>query len=137
MATKKYADRGFLYVNGILTANIKSIKVTIDESVTVVDTMTANKRSSGFKQGNRKVSGSFDLEVEDQRPSIDMAFLYGQDVSVIFQMGTAGDRWQLTGLTQGNQDMSTSVGDSGKTINFMALDAINENGPTVNAQIGF
>lgn len=137
MAVTFYADRGFLVVNGKPTANIKSIELTIDEAVTVVDTMTANKRSAGFKKGNRKVSGTFELEIEDQRAAVDLAFQYGNEVDAIVQVGAAGDRYQVKALTQNTQSLKSSVGDAGKTISFSALDAVNENGPAVNAQWGF
>jgi hypothetical protein len=137
MATKFYADRGFVTINGVELGNLKSVKWMIDEAVTAVETMTRNKRAAGYKQGNRKVSGSFELEVEDQKGQIDLAFQYGNDVTIICQLGTAGERWQLKGLVQNSQDLSGSVGEAGKTIAFTCLDAVNENGPGVNAQAGF
>ncbi|RYZ86064.1 MAG: hypothetical protein EOP06_15180 [Proteobacteria bacterium] len=56
MATDFFADRGTIFINSREVAHAKSLKLTIDESVTVVDTMTKNKRSAGYKKGNRKVS---------------------------------------------------------------------------------
>lgn len=135
--TTYFADRGYLTINGVEVANIKSIRFTKDEAVTVVSTMARNKRDAGYKQGNLKVTGSFELEIEDQRPSIDLAFQYGNVVNAIVQVGTAGDRYLLSSLVQNNQDISTSVGESTKSINFTALDAVNENGPGVNSILGF
>ena len=136
MATTFFADRGTLLVNGVAVAHVKSLKYTIDEAIQRVDTMTVNKRSAGWKKGNRKVSGSFELEIPDQKAQIDLAFSYGQDISVVAQIGTAGERHSLLGLVQTAQDISSSVGDASKAINFEALDAVNENGPAVNAAIG-
>jgi len=137
MATNFYADRGFLTINGVQKQNIKSIKWTVDESLTRVETMTANRRTAGYKKGNRKITGSIELEVPDDKAEIDLAFLYGQDVNAICQLGNSGERWTLKGLAQSNQDYSGSVGDASKTINFEAIDAVNEGGPGVNAVIGY
>lgn len=131
-----YADRGYAFINGIEAPNVKSIKWTVEESVTRVDTMTRNKRSSGWKKGNRKVTGSFELEVPDDRPQFDLAFQYGQDVTIVATLGN-GERHSLKGIVQTSQDLSGSVGETSKTINFEAIDAVNENGPAVNAGIGF
>jgi hypothetical protein len=137
MATNFYADRATAYFNGVAAANIKSLKLTIDSAVSVVETMTANKINPGYKQGNKKVSGSFEFAIEDGKPSPDLSFLYGQDVTFVGQFGTAGDRFTIKGFQQNNQDLSGSVGDAGKTVAFTALDAVNENGPGVNSILGF
>jgi len=131
-----YADRGFLFVNGTEKANLKDIKWNVDESLQRVDTMSRDRRSSGWKKGNRKVTGSFTLEVPDQKAEIDLSFKFGQAVTVICSLGTKGERWQLLGLEQSSQDFSGSVGDASKTINFEAIDAVNENGSAVNSEIG-
>lgn len=136
MATQFFADRGFLIVNGVQVAHVKSLKYTIDESISRVDTMTANKRSAGWKKGNKKVTGSFELEIPDQSAQIDLAFAYGNEISVIAQIGQSSERHSLLGLVQTNSDISSSVGDATKSINFEAQDAVNENGPAVNAVIG-
>lgn len=137
MSTTFFADRGHIIINGVEIANVKSAKLTIDESVSVVSTMTSTKRDAGYKQANKKVTGSMELEIPDQKAQIDLAFQYGNDVSAIFQAGAAGDRYLVKGMVQNNQDLSTSVGDATKTIAFTALDAVNENGPGVNSQAGF
>lgn len=137
MSTQFYADRGSVFSNGVAWANVKSIKLNIDNAVSVVETMTANKISPGFKQANKKVSGSFELAPLDGSPAPDLSFLYGQDVTLITQVGTNGDRYTVKGVQQMNKDISTSVGDAGLTISFSALDAVNENGPGVNSPLGF
>jgi len=137
MGVNFYADRGFVTVNGVEVGDLKSLKFTKDESVTVVETMTRNKRSAGFKQGNLKVTGSLEMEIQDQKAQIDLAFQYGNEVNVIFHVGTSSERYSLLGLTQNSADLNASVGETSKTINFMALDAVNENGNSVNSAIGF
>ena len=137
MATTYFADRGTLQINSIVVAHIKSLKVTIDDSVSRVDTMTSNRRSSGWKKGNRKVSGSFELEVPDQKAQIDLSFQYGNEITATASFGTSSERFTIIGMVQTTSDISGSVGDVTKSINFEAIDAVNENGVAVNAQIGF
>jgi hypothetical protein len=137
MATNFYADRGSVFVNGVAWANIKSMKWTADAAVSVVETMTANKVSPGYKQGNQKVSGSLELAVPDVGSVPDLAFLYGQDVTIICQLGSAGDRHTLKGVAQNNRDNQASVGDAGTTLAFTALQDVNEGGPGVNSVLGF
>jgi hypothetical protein len=137
MATTFYADRGFVTINGVQKVNLKSCKWTVDEAVSRVETMTADRTTAGFKKGNRKCTGSMELDVPDSKAEIDMAFLYGQEVSIVCQLGTSGERWTLSGVVQTNQDMSASVGEAMKSINFEARTASNEGGPAVNSQIGY
>lgn len=134
--TTYYADRGTLLINGVPALHVKSLKFTIDEAITIVNTMSANRRSAGFKKGNRKVTGSFELEIPDQQAQLDLSFAYeGNDFSVTVMVGKNSEKYSLIGLVQTNQDLSSSVGETAKTINFEALDAINQGGPTVNASV--
>jgi hypothetical protein len=137
MAAKYYADRGFITINGVQKVNLKSVSWTVDESLTRVETMTANRTSAGYKKGNRKISGKMELEVQDDKAEIDLAFLYGQDVNIICQLGNDGERWSLGGIAQASQEFSGSVGDASKSLSFEALTAVNEGGPGVNSDIGF
>lgn len=137
MSTNFYADRATAFFNGTAVANLKSLKITIDEAVSVVETMTKDKISSGYKSGNKKVTGSFEFAIPDNSPSPDLSFLKGQDVTFIGQFGVAGDRFTVKGFQQSNQDLSGSVGEAGKTISFLALNCINEGGPGVNSPLGF
>ena len=137
MATTYYADRGSLIINGIEVANVKSVKFTIEESISRVDVMTKNHRTSGYKKGNRKVSGSFELAILDQQAQLDLSFLYqGNDISVSCKVGQKSESYTLIGLVQTNSDISASVGETSKTINFEALDAVNEGGSAVNSIVG-
>lgn len=133
--TTFFADRGFVTINGVELANLKSVRWTIDEAISVVSTMSRNRIDAGFKKGNKKISGTMELEVPDTKAQIDLAFAYGQEVNVICTLGN-GERHQLIGLVQNSQDLNGSVGETSKTINFMALNAVNENGPAVNSDIG-
>lgn len=137
MATQFYADRAFVTINGVQKLNLKSVKWTVDEAVTRVETMTADRTTAGFKKGNRKCTGSMELEVPDNKAEIDLAFQYGNEVAIICQLGTNGERWTLSGIVQTTQDMNGSVGEAMKSINFEARVAVNEGGPAVNSQVGF
>ena len=135
--TTFFADRGTLFANSKELAFVKSVKLTIDESITRVDTMSRDYRSAGYKKGNRKVSGSFEVEIPDQKAQIDLAFLYKNDITMVAAFGTNGERFTLIGIVQTSQDLNGGVGDTGKSISFEAIDAVNENGSSVNAVIGF
>jgi hypothetical protein len=135
--TNFYADRGFVTINGKAKVNLKSVKWTIDESVTRVECMTADRSTSGYKKGNRKISGSMELEIPDNKAEIDLAFLYGNEVGIICSLGENGERHSLSGIVQTKADFNGSVGEASKTIDFEARTAVNENGPAVNSQIGF
>lgn len=133
-----FADRGFATINGVEVALLKSIKWTVDNKVTRVDAMSRDHASSGFKRGNKTITGSFEFDVRDDQPQIDLSFLYGQaGVNIVAQLGTNSERWSLIDVVQTTQDFTASVGESGKTINFEARDCVNEKGTAVNSIIGF
>lgn len=132
--TKLFADRGFLVINGVEAAHVKNISVTKDEGLSVVNTMTRNRRSAGFKKGNLSVSGSLELDIEATQAQIDLAFKYGQEINVVFEAG--GERHTIIGFEQASAGINSSVGDASKSISFIALDLVNENGPAVNSNIG-
>lgn len=135
--TNFYADRGTLFINSKQVADIKDLKLTIDESISRVDNMSANKRSSGYRKGNRKVSLSFSFDLPDNQAKPDLSYQYGNDISVVAAFGASGERYSVIGIVQNSADLSSSVGDASKSISCEAIDAINENGAAVNAQIGF
>lgn len=136
MSTKFYADRGALYIEGKFLTDVVSIDCSVDEAISVKETMTADKISLGFAKGNKKVSGSFQCEIEDDKAQIDLAFAYGREINVVFAVGKASERLNIKGLVQNSLALKSSVGSSDKTISFLALDAINEGGPSVNSSIG-
>ena len=134
--TKFYADRGQIYINGKFLSDVSSIDLSIDEAITVKETMTANKISSGYAKGNKKVSGFFKCEIEDIKAQIDLAFAYGQEINVVAAFGANSERYNIKGLVQNTQALTSAVGSADKTISYLALDAVNEGGPAVNSSIG-
>lgn len=129
-----FSDRGFITINGVEAMHVKNISVSKDEGLQVVNTMTRNRRSAGFKKGNLSVSGSLEFDIPADKAQLDLAFNYGNDINVVFEFG--GERHQAIGLEQSSAALSGSVGDSSKSISFLALDLVNENGPAVNSGIG-
>lgn len=134
--TKFYADRGQIFINGKLLSDVTSIDLTVDEAISVKETMTANKISQGFAKGNKKVSGSFKVEIEDVKAQIDLAFAYGQEINVVAAFGANAERINIKGLVQNTIALNAAVGSADKTISYLALDAVNEGGPAVNSVIG-
>ena len=133
---KLYADRGQLLINGKQAMDLVSIDLNIDEAITVKETMTANKISLGYAKGNKKVSGSFGLAIPDDQAQLDLAFKYGSEISVVALFGANSERYNITGLVQNTQALKSGVGSADKTINYLALDAVNEGGPAVNSPVG-
>jgi len=131
---KLFADRGFLTANGFELAWVKDIDAEIDDAVAIVDTMSRNHRSAGYKQGNRKASVSATLEIEALKAQVDFSLADPTvDVTLVFEVG--GERWTLSQMRQATQSMKASVGDGSKSLKLLALDAVNENGTSVNTGI--
>lgn len=133
---KLYADRGSLFINGKFAFDVTAIDLSIDEAISVAETMTQDRISLGYKKGNKKVSGSFKFELDDQKAQIDLSFQYGNSINIVAAFGTNSERYNIKDLVQNTQSLTSSVGSADKTINFMALDAINEGGPAVNSTVG-
>jgi hypothetical protein len=132
--TKLFADRAFITVNGFELVHCKSADLEQDEALAVVDTMTRNHRSAGYKQGNKKISLSLELEVESLKAQLDLALANPDaDVQVVYELG--GERVICTGVRQASSSMRGSVGDGSKSLKLVALDAVNENGTSVNSDI--
>lgn len=129
-----FADRGTVLLNSKELAFCKSVKVTIDESISQVDHMSSDYIGSGYKRGNKKVTGSFELDIPITAAQIDLAIKNGQQVALAFIFG--GEKYTVKDMVQSSQDLTGSVGEAGKTINFMALNCINENGQITNSTYG-
>ena len=133
-----FADRGSATINGREVALLKSLKWTIDNKVSRVDTMTRDRSSSGWKKGNQSITGTFVFDVRDDQPQPDLSFLYGQEgVNITTGLGTKSERYSLLDIVCTTTDFSASVGETSKTVNFEARACVNENGQAVNSIIGF
>lgn len=132
--TQLFADRMFFEINGFEAVHCKSGRVSTNENLTRVDTMNRKRRSAGYKRGNKHISLSLDLDIEENRAQIDLAV---KDPSVDIRLVAicGGERYTCTGVAQSSMEMNASVGDSGKSLSLEALDIVNENGTSVNVDI--
>lgn len=131
---KEYADRAFVTINGIAAADVQTANVARTQNLTRVETMTRNKRSAGFKKGNLGVTGSLEVAIKKLQAAIDLAIIDPSvEVNLIFEVG--GDRYTVKDLAESDMTLTGSVGDASKSINFEAIDIINENGNSVNSII--
>ena len=131
---KEYADRAFVTINGIAAADVQTANVARTQNLTRVETMTRNKRSAGFKKGNLGVTGSLELAIKKLQAQIDLAIIDPSvEVNLVFEVG--GDRYTVKDLAESDMTLTGSVGDGTKSINFEAIDIVNENGFSVNSII--
>lgn len=131
---KLYADRMFFEVNGNEVVDVVSGEINSDESLQVVDTMTSNYRSAGYKKGNKKVSLKLELAMTRKESQIDLALADEEaEVNVVAICG--GERYIAKDVGQASMGMRASVGDASKSLDLMALDLVNENGTSVNTII--
>ena len=134
MATKLFADRAFITINGFEAMHVKSANLKISEALARVETMTRNRRTAGYKRGNKSIQLSVTLDIEAKKAQIDAAIADPTaEINCVFEVG--GERYNATGLAVSDTSLDGSVGDSSKSINFEALDVVNENGTAVNVDI--
>jgi len=134
MAQKLFADRAFITINGFETAHVKTSNLKSSESLSRVSTMTRNRRDPGYKRGNKSIQISLTLEIEQQKAQIDLAIADPTaDVQLVYECGA--ERYNALGLAQSEMTLDGSVGDANKQITLEALDLVNENGTSVNADI--
>ena len=132
---KIYADRAFIEINGTEVADVESLDLTVSESLSRVETMTRNKRSAGFRKGNKVVNGSFTLAVESDRSQVNLGLKDpSSTANLAFTMG--GERFSVIDVEEAEMSHSGSVGNATKTIRFEALDVVDENGRSRLADFG-
>lgn len=128
---KEYADRAFVTINGLAVADLQTANFTRTQNLTRVETMTRNKRSAGFKKGNLGLTGSLEVAIKKLVAAIDLAIIDpAKEVNLVFEVG--GDRYTIKDLAESDMSMTGSVGDASKSINWEAIDIVNENGQSVN-----
>jgi hypothetical protein len=124
---KIYADRAFLEINGVEILDIESIDYDINENLTRVETMTRNRRSAGFRKGNKAINLSTTLAVETDRPQLNLALKDpAATMNLVIEMG--GERLSFIDCEQSQQTGSGTVGNANKTLNLEAIDFVDENG---------
>ncbi len=121
-----YADRARIYVNGVEVLDVQSVTVNLNDATKVVPTMTADRRNKGWTRGNREITVSCELAVQDKLASAKMENIDydSQDVSMLFQQGA--DKYLIKDLCVNTMSQSaSSVGTEGKkTYQFFALDIV-------------
>lgn len=129
-----FADRGFATINGYEAEHLKSMSMTVNENLSRADHMTRNRRSSGFKRGNKHISISLEFDVPSRKAAFDLAVADPDaEVNLVFECG--GERFTILDLGQSSMGINTSVGDATKNFEYEAIDIVNENGTSVNAVI--
>ena len=129
-----FADRGFVFVNGVNYGDLTSAQVNCDLAVNEVDTMTKNNVAAGYNKGNKRISVTLDQAIRKNVPTIDLALAdEDADIRLVFEVGT--DRYTVTDVALASWGISTSVGSASKNLQLKGLDLVNENGASVNASI--
>ena len=131
---KKFADRGFISVNGVELAHLTTASVTRATGVQRKSTMTRSGRDAGYSSANLSIQVSLELAIEKNKAQIDLALADDDaDVKIVFEVG--GERLSVIGVVESSMTLNSSVGDASKSISLEALDIINELGDSVNAGI--
>jgi len=121
-----FADRMFIELNGIEVAEVETADYTINENLTRVETMTRNRRSAGFRKGNKSIQLNLTLAIENLVAQINLA-LKDPASTANFVVIMGGDRLSFIDLEQGQQTGTGSVGTANKTLNLEAIDVVDEN----------
>lgn len=134
MATKLFASRAFLLINGFESLHLRTANLKCSESLARVETMTRDRSSAGYKYGNRSIQISATFDIENARAQIDPAIADPtKEVSMVFECG--GERYIAGGVKASDMSIDASVGETSKAINFEALTLVNQNGVSVNVDI--
>jgi len=130
-----YADRAYLSINGVEVLDLENITVKVSDGTKAVQTMTRNRRHKGFVKGNREITASFSVAVQQAlgSPKIESIDFNSQDVALTADFsseGGAGDRYSLVGLDFVDMDQGASgVGSEvKKSFNMVAIDIIDQVG---------
>lgn len=128
-----YADRGFVSINGLELLDVESISVKVSDGTKAVPTMSRNRRNKGVVKGNREISASVTVAVQNKlaTPKLEALDYENQSVALTFEHG--GDRYTLVDLDFVDTDQGASgVGAEGKkSYNLIAMDIIDQKGNSV------
>lgn len=137
MATK-FADRGFISINGAPIADVKNIEVRRNPTARAVPTMTRNGRNKGYVQGNLEIQVNFAIAIENllARPKIEAIDYENNDVALTFEVGA--DQFVCVGLFPGDYaDRTPGVGQEAETtFTLGALDVVDSFGNSALFQLG-
>ena len=126
----KYADRGFITVNGARLADLQSATLRQNENARVVPTMSRNGRNRGFVKGNSDFDITCQVAVQNTlaSPKIESLDFETNDIGIQFECGS--DVYNATGVfLKDTEQAAGGVGDEvKKTWNFGALDLVDSVG---------
>lgn len=129
---KIFADRIFVAINGFELVDLENVDWTFNPNLTRVETMTRNRRSAGFRKGNKAVSLVLTLATEREKAQINLALKNpANKATVVVEQG--GDKFTFVDVEQGEMSGTGSVGNATKTLNLEALDFVDEKG---NSRLG-
>lgn len=113
-------------MNGVELLDVQSLTVNLNDATKVVSTMSTDRRNKGWTRGNREITFTAEIAVQDKQASAKLeAIDYdSQDVSVQFLQGA--DKYLLKSVCLNTMSQSASgVGTEGKkSLNFVALDLV-------------
>lgn len=125
-----FADRGFISINGTEVLDVENIQLRQNDGTKAVPTMTRNRRTKGFVKGNREITLSFSVAVQNKlgTPKIESIDFENQDAALTFEHG--GDRLTVVGLDHADVSQDASgVGSEGKkAFNMVGTDVIDQVG---------
>jgi hypothetical protein len=126
----KFADRGFITVNGARLADLQSATLRQTENARVVPTMSRDARNRGFVKGNTDFDITCQIAVQNTlaTPKIESLDFETNDIGIQFECGA--DVYNARGVFLKDAEQSASgVGDEAKkTWNFGALDLVDSVG---------
>lgn len=129
----KYADRGFIAVNGVPVIDVQSISVKQNFNAKQVKSMTPDGFDRGFVEGNVDVDVNFVIAVENllASPKLESIDFQANNVSLNAVFGV--DQYTVQGLFRKDVDEAASgVGEEvKKTFNFGALKVVDAVGNSV------
>lgn len=132
MATK-YADRGFIAVNGVPVIDVQSISVKQNFNAKQVKSMTPDGFDRGYVEGNVDTDVNFVVAVENllASPKLESIDFQANNVSLSAVFGA--DQYTVQNLFRKDVDQSApGVGEEvKKTFNFGALKVVDAVGNSV------
>lgn len=108
----RYADRGFVSINGSPIVDIKSVSAKKNRNARPVGTMTRDGFNRGFVQGNTEIDLTLAIAVANDRPlvKLDRIDYEANDVQLTLVVGQ--EQYIYTGLFLKDDDLSNpNVGD--------------------------
>lgn len=121
-----YADRARVYVNGVELLDVQDITVNLNDSTKMVPVMSSDRRNRGWTRGNREVTVTFSVAVQDKLASAKLENIDydSQDVSLLFQQGA--DKYLVKSYCHNTMSQTASgVGtEAKKQYSGMAVDLV-------------